>query len=210
MKIFGNPLKDIFDRRYLYQELVDAYGATLEGWATALELIGKETKGHCRRVVNLTLELAKKLEIDEDQLQWIHYGALLHDIGKMGVPEGILHKPGPLTPEERKIVEKHPGYAYDLLKDIEYLGKAMPIPYSHHEKWDGTGYPLGLKGEEIPLQARIFAVVDVWDALTRDQPYRKAWTREDAITFLEDQAGYHFDPRIVDVFLQGELVTDYI
>jgi HD-GYP domain-containing protein (c-di-GMP phosphodiesterase class II) len=137
----------------------------------------------------------------EEEIVHIRRGSILHDIGKMGIPDQILRKPGPLTDEERQIVMQHPGTAYNLLKQISYLEKALDIPHSHHEKWDGTGYPRGLKGEEIPLPARIFAIVDVWDALTSDRPYRKAWDREDVIQYVIDDSGKHFDPRVVDAFL---------
>ena len=127
----------------------------------------------------------------------------MHDIGKMGVPDNILLKPGPLTEEEWEIMRKHPQFAYELLTPIDYLHQALDIPYSHHEKWDGTGYPRGLKGEEIPLAARIFAVVDVWDALTSERPYRPAWSREKAIEYIKTQSGVHFDPQVVEVFLES-------
>jgi putative two-component system response regulator len=126
----------------------------------------------------------------------------LHDIGKMGVPDSIVHKTGTLTDEEWAIMRRHPQYAYELLSPIAYLRQALDIPWCHHEKWDGTGYPRGLKGEQIPLPARLFAVVDVWDALTTDRPYRKAWTREKAIEYIREQAGKHFDPKVVGIFIK--------
>jgi putative nucleotidyltransferase with HDIG domain len=162
-----------------------------------------ETEGHSRRVVDLTLALARKMGItDETELTHIRRGALLHDIGKMGVPDAILNKPGPLTEEEWKIMRQHPTYAYKMLASIPYLEPALAIPHSHHEKWDGSGYPQGLKGDEIPLAARIFAVVDVWDALGSDRSYRSAWPRERRLDYLRTLAGAHFDPRVVAAFIE--------
>ena len=184
-------------------ELEIAYETTLEGWARALELRDKETVGHSRRVTDLTILLAQSLGVDdEEELINIRRGALLHDIGKMGVPDEILLKPGPLSPEEFKLMAQHPVYAYELLSIIPYLMPALDIPYYHHEKWDGTGYPLQLKGEQIPLAARIFAIIDVWDALISDRPYRPAWSTEDAIMYIREQSNTHFDPQVVKAFLQ--------
>ena len=183
-------------------ELTLAYDTTIEGWAQALELRDQETEGHTRRVADLTVKLAQALGISSEDLVHIRRGALLHDIGKMGIPDQILLKPGPLTEEEWEIMKKHPVYAWELLSSIRYLRPALDIPYCHHEHWDGTGYPRGLKGEEIPLSARIFAVVDVWDALTSDRPYRPAWTREKALEYIKEQAGHHFDPQIAERFLE--------
>jgi len=193
-----NAEKDV---RQLNQELVLAYKTTLEGWAKALELRDKETEGHSRRVTELTELLAVKLGLPQEELVAIHYGSLLHDIGKMGIPDAILHKTTELSHEEREIVEMHPTIAFDLLKNIEYLQGAMEIPYSHHEKWNGEGYPNGLKGEAIPLAARIFAVVDVWDALRHDRLYREAWPTEKVIAYMQEQSGKHFDPKVAEVFL---------
>jgi len=153
-------------------------------------------------VADLTVKLAQALGISSEDLVHIRRGALLHDIGKMGIPDQILLKPGPLTEEEWEIMKKHPVYAWELLSSIRYLRPALDIPYCHHEHWDGTGYPRGLKGEEIPLSARIFSVVDVWDALTSDRPYRPAWTREKALEYIKEQAGHHFDPQIAERFLE--------
>ncbi|MDD3699878.1 MAG: HD-GYP domain-containing protein, partial [Atribacterota bacterium] len=178
-----------------------AYDTTIEGWAQALELRDRETEGHTRRVADLTVKLAQALGVKSEDLIHIRRGALLHDIGKMGIPDRILLKPGPLTPEEWEIMKKHPVYAWELLSPIKYLRPALDIPYYHHERWDGTGYPRGLKGEEIPLSARIFAVVDVWDALTSDRPYRPAWSQEKALQYIKEQSGHHFDPRVVEKFL---------
>ncbi|NMC54271.1 MAG: PAS domain S-box protein [Chloroflexi bacterium] len=184
------------------EELRFAYDATLQGWSNALELREHETAGHSQRVVGATLELARRMGMDEDQLVHIQRGALLHDIGKMGIPDSILLKPDPLTEEEWKVMRLHPVYAYNLFSPIPYLTPALDIPYGHHERWDGSGYPRGLKGEEIPLPARIFALVDVWDALSSDRPYRKAWSQERVFEYIQSQAGTHFDPQVVDVFLQ--------
>ena len=184
------------------EELSQAYDATIEGWSRAMDLRDRETAGHSQRVTNLTLELARALGMDSCKLTHIRRGALLHDIGKLGVPDHILFKPSELTVEERAIIEKHTEYAYEMLVPIPYLKPALSIPYFHHEKWDGTGYPLGLRGEQIPLEARIFAVVDVWDALLSDRPHRKAWARKDVIEYIAAQSGTHFDPRVVDCFLE--------
>lgn len=181
--------------------LMIAYNETIEGWAKALELRDNETKGHSQRVINLTISLAQEMGVDPDEIGNIMRGALLHDIGKMGIPDSILHKPGKLSEEEWEIVRKHPQYAYDMLSSIKYLQPALDIPYCHHERWDGTGYPRGLKGEEIPLAARIFAIIDVWDALISDRPYRKAWSKLDALNHIQNQSGKHFDPRVVNHFL---------
>ncbi|MDR3578082.1 MAG: PAS domain S-box protein [Anaerolineaceae bacterium] len=183
------------------QVLSEAYEKTIDGWSRALDLRDKETEGHSERVTDLTLALARQMGISDEQLVHIRRGARLHDIGKMGIPDRILLKPGKLTPSEWEIMRQHPTYAANLLYPIEFLGPALEIPFSHHEKWDGTGYPQGLKGEEIPIAARIFAIVDIWDALTSDRPYRKAWTREKAFAYLEKQSGKHFDPLIVKEFM---------
>lgn len=183
-------------------DLTLAYDVTLEGWSRALDLRDRETEGHTQRVTDLTLRLAGAMGVPEDEVARIRRGALLHDIGKMGIPDAILLKPGPLTGEEWAIMKKHPVTAYQLLAPIAYLRPALDIPRYHHEKWDGTGYPDGLQGEQIPLAARIFAVADVYDALTSDRPYRAAWTREKARVYIGEQAGRHFDPRVVDAFLR--------
>lgn len=181
--------------------LKQAYETTLEGWSRALELRDKETQGHSRRVTELTKIIAQHLNFSEEELRFIQYGALLHDIGKMGVPDDILNKAGKLTSREWNIIRLHPAYAYQLLKDIDYLRPALAIPWAHHENWDGTGYPRMIKGEEIPLPARIFSVVDNWDALTTDRPYRKAWHRKKVIQYIKEQSGSKFDPGIVSLFL---------
>lgn len=181
--------------------LLMAYDATIEGWSRAMDLRDKETEGHTLRVTELTLELARIMNIDENELIHIRRGSLLHDIGKLGVPDKILFKPGKLTKKEWDVMKQHPVYAYEMLWPIQYLRPALDIPYCHHEKWDGTGYPRGLKEEEIPLPARIFAIIDVWDALTSHRPYRPAWTREQTITHIRSLAGTHFEPRVVDYFM---------
>jgi PAS domain S-box-containing protein/putative nucleotidyltransferase with HDIG domain len=184
------------------QELAEAYDTTLEGWAKALELRDKETEGHSRRVTETTVSVARAMDIPEEEVDHIRRGAILHDIGKMGIPDDILRKQGSLTDEERQIVMKHPDTAFELLKQIPFLKGAMDIPYCHHEKWDGSGYPRGLKRFEIPLSARIFAVADVWDALSSDRPYRKAWDRERVAQYLISESGKHFDPHVVNKFLE--------
>ena len=184
------------------RDSVRAYDETIQGWANALELRDSETMGHSQRVVDLTLSLARKLGIRGPDLIHVRRGVLLHDIGKMGVPDAILHKPGPLTEEEWVVMRKHPEYARDYFSGISYLTPAMDIPFFHHESWDGTGYPNGLQGEHIPLPARIFAVVDAWDALTSNRPYREAWSKEKTLEYIHEQSGKHFDPRIVDVFVR--------
>lgn len=183
------------------RELVLAYDTTLEGWSRALDLRDKETEGHTQRVTEMTARLALALGVNEAELVHIRRGALLHDIGKMGIPDHILHKPGPLTEDEWVTMRQHPGLARDMLQPILYLGPALDIPYSHHEKWDGTGYPQGLKAEQIPMAARIFAVADVWDALRSDRPYRKGWPIQKVIDHIRAEGGTHFDPRVVQVFL---------
>lgn len=180
-----------------------AYNATIEGWSYALDLRDKETEGHSLRVTEMTLKLANMLSMNTEQLINIKRGALLHDIGKMGVPDSILLKPGALTEEEWVIMRQHPQFAYDLLTPITYLHEALEIPYCHHEKWDGSGYPRKLAGEKIPLSARIFAVVDVWDALTNERPYRLAWPKEKAIEHIRAGSGTHFDPQVVEMFLEN-------
>lgn len=186
------------------EELQLAYQATLEGWVRALDLRDKETEGHTQRVTTLTEKLATAMNISGENLLHIRRGALLHDIGKMAIPDGILLKPGALTPEERTLIEKHPVYAYEMLSPIKFLKPALEIPYCHHEKWDGSGYPRKLKGEQIPLSARIFAVADVWDALVSDRPYRKGLNPKEVKEKIKADSGSHFDPRVVEVFLKLE------
>lgn len=183
-------------------ELELAYDATLESWARALDTREREPEGHAARVADLTVELARAAGIPTAQLIHVRRGALLHDVGKLSVPESILFKPGHLTAKEWAEMRKHPVYAYELLAPIAHLKPALVIPYCHHEKWDGTGYPNGLKGGDIPLEARIFAVADVWDALRSERPYRAAWPEAKALKRIQLLAGTHFDPQIVDVFLR--------
>jgi len=185
-------------------ELVRAYDTTLEGWARALELRDKETEGHAQRVTALTVELARQMGLNEAVLVHIRRGALLHDIGKMGIPDSILLKPGPLTDDEWSVMRQHPVMAYEMLAPVAYLRLALDIPYCHHERWDGSGYPRGLKATQIPLAARIFAVVDVWDALRFDRPYSKAWPDDQAREHIRSLSGTHFDPQVVEAFLTPE------
>ena len=182
-------------------ELMMAYDSTLEGWSGALDLRDKETEGHTQRVTSETMRLAEHMGLPASELLHIRRGALLHDIGKMGIPDAVLLKPGPLSDEEWVVMKKHPTYALELLSPTEYLRPALDIPYAHHEKWDGSGYPRGLSGEQIPLSARIFAVVDVWDALCSDRPYRKGWPLQKVLKHIRDGAGSHFDPDVVEAFL---------
>ncbi|MBI2469752.1 MAG: PAS domain S-box protein [Planctomycetes bacterium] len=182
-------------------EIIQAYDDTIEGWSRALDMRDKETEGHCRRVTEMTLTIARAMNIPKEHHIHIRRGALLHDIGKVGIPDSILQKPGPLTEEEWVIMRKHPIYAYELLSPVAYLRPAMDIPYCHHEKWDGTGYPRGLKGEEIPIAARVFAVIDVWEALRSVRVYKPAWPEEKVREHIRSLAGTHFDPKVVEVFL---------
>jgi PAS domain S-box-containing protein/putative nucleotidyltransferase with HDIG domain len=183
------------------EELNQAYESTIEGWSKAMDLRDKETEGHTLRVTKMTIELARAMGLEGDQLVHIRRGALLHDIGKMGVPDRILLKPDSLTDDELILMRRHPKYAYDMLSTIAYLHSALDIPYCHHERWDGKGYPRGLKARQIPLAARLFAVVDVWDALTSDRPYRPAWTRREALEYIKELSGVQFEPTIVDKFV---------
>jgi len=182
-------------------ELALAYDSTLEGWTHALEMRDRETQGHTLRAAEMTLRLARAVGLAEHESVHVWRGALLHDIGKVGIPDAILLKPGPLTDEEWEIMRLHPEHAFSLLSPIGFLKAALDIPYCHHERWDGTGYPRRLKGEEIPLAARVFSVVDVWDALSFERPYRPAWSKERVLAYLAENAGSQFDPKIVPVFL---------
>jgi putative nucleotidyltransferase with HDIG domain len=186
----------------LVKALQESYESTLEGWAAALDLRDKETQGHSQRVTVLTIRLAEQMGVSKEFLTHVRQGALLHDIGKMAVPDEILHKKGPLTEQEKAIMHQHPVNAYNMLFPIAYLRSALDIPYCHHEKWDGTGYPRGLQGEEIPLAARIFTVIDVWDALRSDRPYRKAWSEQETLAYIQAQAGKSLDPNIVGHFVE--------
>lgn len=183
-------------------DLLNAYDRTLEGWSMALELRDQETEGHTRRVAELTLELSELMGFEGEALVHIRRGALLHDIGKMAIPDSILLKPGALTADEWSIMRRHPEFAHQLLWPIEYLRPAIPIPYSHHEWWNGEGYPQGLSGEEIPLPARIFAVIDVWDAMRSDRPYRQAIDEDEVRSYLQESRGIHFDGQVVEAFFE--------
>jgi len=185
-----------------HEKLLSAYDATIEGWSHAMDLRDKETEGHTLRVTELSEKLGRIMGIGNDELVYMRRGSLLHDIGKLGVPDAILLKPDKLTDEEWVIMHQHPKYAYDMIQPIEYLRPALDIPFCHHEKWDGSGYPRGLKGTDIPLPARIFAIIDVWDALTSDRPYRPAWDRIKVLEYIKDQSGRHFDPYVVDQFIK--------
>jgi putative nucleotidyltransferase with HDIG domain len=202
-------MRETVNRRDRYTVLLPAYDdrdpvnhLSLAGWTRVLELNDNETEEHSQRVSNMAVNLARALGVRERDLIHVRRGALLHDIGKMGVPERILFKPGKLTEDEWEIMRQHPCHAYELLAQIPLLKKSLDIPYYHHERWDGSGYPAGLKGEQIPLTARATAVIDVWDALNSDRPYRKAWPEEQARTYIRTQSGAHFDPQVVDVFFQ--------
>lgn len=194
------------------EQLELAYDATIEGWARALSLRDDETVGHSRRVTENVVRMANECGLGQEEITDLRRGALLHDIGKMGIPDDILHKAGPLDHEEMEIVKKHPIFARQMLDQIEYLNGALDIPLYHHERWDGAGYPEGLQGREIPVAARIFAIIDLWDALTSNRPYREAMPREEAILYMRDQSGKHFDPELLELFLNllenGELFPE--
>jgi HD-GYP domain-containing protein (c-di-GMP phosphodiesterase class II) len=190
------------DLQRAHRELEKAYESTLWGWSKALELRDQETEGHCQRVQVLTIKLSCRMGIKDPELKYIKYGALLHDIGKIGIPDSILNKPTSLTDEQWKVMRMHPLYAYKILNQIEYLAPSIDIPYCHHEKWDGSGYPRHLKKEEIPLPARIFSIVDVWDGITSARSYHPPWDRQVALNYIKEQSGKHFDPHVVDVFLK--------
>ena len=202
-KSFNNMVSSLNQSKI---DLLNAYDSTLEGWSLALELRDQETEGHARRVTGLTMELANVMGVEGDELINIRRGALLHDIGKMGIPDSILLKPGKLSPEEWVIMRQHPEFAFELLWPIEYLRPAIHIPYSHHEWWNGAGYPRGLLGDEIPISARIFAVVDVWDAMRSERPYRNALPEDEVREYLLTSKGVHFDPRVVEAFF--DMIAD--
>lgn len=185
---------------HLHNALLIAYDKTIEGWSRALDLRDKETEGHTQRVTGMTIQLARKAGLNEEALKHVRRGGLLHDVGKLGIPDAILLKADKLTEAEWEIMRMHPVYAYEWLSQIDYLQPGLDIPYCHHERWDGTGYPRGLRGEEIPLTARLFAIVDVWDALTSDRPYRKAMTPKESWEYIKLQAGKHFDPQVFELF----------
>ncbi|HMQ29580.1 MAG TPA: response regulator [Chloroflexaceae bacterium] len=203
-KCYGEARRErlVLELRTANASLELAYDSTLDGWARALELRDHETEGHSRRVTDLTLRMAEAAGLGPAELPHVRRGALLHDIGKMGVPDSILRKPGPLTADEWALMRMHPTFAYELLSPIPFLAPALAIPWCHHERWDGAGYPRGLAGEAIPLQARLFAVVDVWDAVTSPRPYRPALAQADAMAIVTGGAGSQFDPHAVELFLR--------
>lgn len=202
--LFDNLQRSNRELQKSKNELEEAYQKTLEGWVHALDLKDKETEGHTRRVTSLTERLARSMGVEGDALEHIRRGALLHDVGKMGIPDSILMGKEQLTPEERELIRQHPIYARDMLWPIKFLRPAIDIPYCHHEKWDGTGYPRGLKGMEIPFAARVFMIVDVWDALVSDRPYRKALPPDEVRSRIKADSGKHFDPNVVKAFLDLE------
>ncbi len=209
METLGNQAAIAIDNAQLFEdiqhsnlELITAYDATITGWSKAMDLRDKEAEGHTQRVTELAMRMAEKLGISREEQIHIRRGALLHDIGKLGISDAILFNPAPLSAEELMILHQHPLFAWRMLSNIDYLRSALDIPYCHHEKWDGTGYPRGLKGEEIPLAARLFTVGEVWDILLHDRPYRAAWDKEKVIEYLREQAGIQFDPKLVDIFLK--------
>jgi diguanylate cyclase (GGDEF)-like protein/putative nucleotidyltransferase with HDIG domain len=207
---FEGELSPNTESRQKSTDAARIYDETIEGWARALELRDKETKGHAQRVTNMAIELAKRFGILDKELVNIRRGALLHDIGKIAIPDHILFKPGALSPEEWEIMRKHPVYAFELLSPITFLQDVIDIPYCHHEHWDGSGYPRGLKGEEIPLPARIFTIIDIWDALSTDRPYRQAWEPQRVCDYLRDESGKLLDPAVVEPFCEMLVDFEYI
>ena len=199
--VVGNMEKNLERVKDSEREIRANYDLTLQAWAKVLEYRDRETEGHSRRLVELSTRLAEALGLGDEEIANLRRGALLHDIGKLAIPDEILLKPGTLNDEERKLLQQHPVFAKQMLSQISFLQPSLDVAYSHHERWDGLGYPEGLRGEAIPLSARIFAVVDQWDALRSDRPYRKAWTREAVIAYVKENAGKIYDPRVVDVFL---------
>lgn len=196
--------KDMNKVSMMNSRLVKSYDHTINGWVHVMDLRHKETTDHTKRVTLMTLELVKQFGIESPkELKYIERGAILHDIGKIGINDAVILKPGKLTDEEWGIIKTHPKVAYDLMHKTEFLKPSIDIPYCHHEKWDGTGYPRGLKGDEIPLTARIFAVVDVWDALSHKRVYKESWPEEKVLNYIEEESGKHFDPKVVEVFLKN-------
>ena len=200
-KLYNISKDELVEKKRIEQELRTAYDETLKGWSLALNLRDANTDKHSQRVVDLTVQLARKVGLPEEELVHIRRGAILHDIGKMGIPDAVLLKPGPLTKEEWEIMKQHPTFANEMLSCIPFLRPSVDIPYNHHERWDGKGYPRGLKEYEIPIAARIFSIIDIFDALTSDRVYRAAWKSEDVLIYIQSQSGSRFDPKIVLVFL---------
>lgn len=192
--------QDLKELKENHERLKQAYNETISAWSRAMDIRDKETEGHSQRVANIATALGRKMGLDEETITDLRHGALLHDVGKIGIPDQILHKPNKLTDEEWEIIRQHPTYAYQMLTPISHLKSALDIVYCHHEKWDGSGYPQGIKGEEIPITARIFTIAHVWDAMTSDRPYRPAWSETSTLQYILSQAGKHFDPEIVQVF----------
>lgn len=190
-------------------ELEFTHEATIKNWLRALELRDIQTESHSLRLAELSTAIGNKLGIDEDDLKHLRHSVLLHNIGKIGIPDLILNKSGPLSEKEKKMMELHPEIGKDMLAPIPFLQPAADVAYCHHEHWDGSGYPRGLQGEDIPLMARIASVCNVWDALTSNQPYRKAWTEVEARIYIDLGSGYQFDPEIVDAFLQYIMEKTY-
>jgi HD-GYP domain-containing protein (c-di-GMP phosphodiesterase class II) len=201
-RLFGDNAALVRNLEQKNLELKEAYDSTIEGWSRALDLRDHETEGHAQRVMQMTVRLAQTLKVPDEELVHLKRGALLHDIGKMAIPDSVLLKPGDLDANEWTIMRKHPELAYEMLAPIPYLNPALEIPYCHHERWDGSGYPRGLRGEEIPFSARIFAVVDVWDALCSDRPYRPGMAEPHVRRYLDAESGKLFDPRVVRAFLE--------
>lgn len=193
---------DVRRTTHLNHKLVESYDQTVLGWIRVMDIRHKETKDHTERVTRMALALARLCGIQgKGRLKRLERGAILHDLGKIGIPDSVLTKPGPLNEEEWEQIKQHPVIAYDILSEIRFLRRCLHIPYCHHEKWDGSGYPRGLKGKEIPREARIFSVVDVWDALVHPRVYKDAWPEERVLQYLRNGSGQHFDPKVVDVFL---------
>jgi len=196
--------KAMDEKSAINKKLIDSYEQTIYGWIKVMDLRNQETKDHTTRVAKMTVELSKYLGItDTEELKKIETSAILHDVGKIGIPDSILIKPGALTKEEFEVIKTHPQIAYDILHDIDYLKNCIDIPYCHHEKWNGEGYPRGISGKDIPVAARIFAVIDVWDALSHSRVYKDAWPEAEVLTYIEERSGIQFDPNIVKVFLNN-------
>ena len=185
------------------KQLRKSYDQTLEGWVQVMDIRHKETSQHSLRVTRMTIKLASLMGIEGDELTFIGRGAMMHDAGKVGIPDSILIKPGPLDEDEWELMKQHPVIARDMIQDIEFLKPSIDIPYSHHERWNGSGYPEGLQGEEIPIAARLFAIIDVWDALLEKRVYKESWPEDQVLLYLQEQAGIHFDPQVVDLFLEN-------